>query len=77
MDGHFTLCRYTIPGRTVTRAAIRRLPTATARLRTRSKSCWICGGHSGIGVHFLRVLRFALPLIHSTYFSTIISVIQG
>jgi hypothetical protein len=26
-------------------------------------ACWVCGGQSGIGVGFLRVLRFPLPII--------------
>jgi hypothetical protein len=38
------------------------LPTAAARVRARVWSCGICGGQSGAGVGFLRVLRFPLPI---------------
>jgi hypothetical protein len=38
------------------------LPTAAARVRTRVWSCGICGGQSGAGAGFLRVLRFPLPI---------------
>jgi hypothetical protein len=43
--------------------AVRRwLPTAAARVRVRA-ACGICGGQSGTGPGFLRVLRFPLPII--------------
>jgi hypothetical protein len=48
---------------TVAQAVSRRFPTAAARFRTRVKSCGICGGHSGTGTGFLRVLRLPLPSI--------------
>jgi hypothetical protein len=38
------------------------LPTAAARVRVRA-SCGVCGGQSGTGADFLRVLRFPLPII--------------
>jgi hypothetical protein len=38
------------------------LPTAAARVRTRFWSSGICGGQSGAGARFLRVLRFPLPI---------------
>jgi hypothetical protein len=38
------------------------LPIAEARVRDRVRSCGICGGHSGTGAGFLRVLRFPLPI---------------
>jgi hypothetical protein len=38
------------------------LPTAGARVRARVWSCGICGGQSGGGVGFLRVLRFLVPI---------------
>jgi hypothetical protein len=41
----------------------RRLPTAAARFRVQLRSCGICGGHSGTGAGFLRVLRFPLPIL--------------
>jgi hypothetical protein len=37
------------------------LPTAAARVRVRA-ACGVCGGQSGTGAGFLRVLRFPLPL---------------
>jgi hypothetical protein len=36
------------------------LPTATARVQSRVWSSGICGGQSGAGAGFLRVLRFPL-----------------
>jgi hypothetical protein len=41
----------------------RRLPTAAARVRAQVRSCGICGGRSGAGAGFLRVLRFLLPIL--------------
>jgi hypothetical protein len=38
------------------------LPTAAARVRVRA-ACGGCGGQSGTGSGFLRVLRFPLPII--------------
>jgi hypothetical protein len=44
-------------------SAVRRwLPTAAARVRVRT-ACRICGGESGTGAGFLRVLQFPLPII--------------
>jgi hypothetical protein len=44
-------------------SAVRRwLPTAAARVRVRA-ACRVCGGQSGTGAGFLRVLRFHLPII--------------
>jgi hypothetical protein len=37
-------------------------PNAAARVRARVWSCGICGGQSGAGAGFLRVLRFPLPI---------------
>jgi hypothetical protein len=39
------------------------LPTAAARVRTQIRSRGICGGQSGNGASFLRVLRFPLPIL--------------
>jgi hypothetical protein len=44
--------------RAVAQAVSRWLPTAAARVQ----SCGICGGQSGTGAGFLRVLRFPLPV---------------
>jgi hypothetical protein len=44
-------------------SAVRRwFPTAAARVRVRA-ACGVCGGQSGAGAGFLRVLRFPLPII--------------
>jgi hypothetical protein len=39
------------------------LLTATARVRHQVKSCGICGGQSGTGVDFLRVIRLYVSII--------------
>jgi hypothetical protein len=49
-------------GRAVAQAVSRWLPTAAALLRVRA-ACGVCGGHSGSGAGFLRVLRIPLPII--------------
>jgi hypothetical protein len=46
-------------GRATAQAVSRWLPTAAA---TRVWSSGICGGRSGAGADFLRVLRFPLPM---------------
>jgi hypothetical protein len=43
-------------------AVSRWLPTAVARVRARVCPSGICGGQSGIGASFLRVIRFPLPI---------------
>jgi hypothetical protein len=48
-------------GRFVAQAVSRWLPTAAARVRARVWSSGICGGRSGAGAGFLRVLQFPLP----------------
>jgi hypothetical protein len=50
-------------GRPVAQAVSRRLLTATARVRAQVRSCGVCGGQSGTGAGFLRVLRFPLPVL--------------
>jgi hypothetical protein len=61
---------YCMIGRAVAQAVSRWLPTAAARLRVRA-ACGVCGGQSGTGAGFLRVLRVS-PANHSTNFSIII-----
>jgi hypothetical protein len=54
--------RYVSFGRAIAQAVSRWFPTAAARIRARVWSCGICGGQSGAGAGFLRVLRFPLPI---------------
>jgi hypothetical protein len=49
-------------GRAIAQAVSRWLPTAAAGVRIRVESCGICGGQSGAGAGFLRVLRCPLPI---------------
>jgi hypothetical protein len=49
-------------GRAIAQAVSRLLPTKAARVRSRVWSSGICGGQSGAGAGFLRVLRFPLPI---------------
>jgi hypothetical protein len=48
--------------RAVAQAVSRWLPTSPARVRVRA-ACGMCGGQSGTGAGFLRVLRFPLSII--------------
>jgi hypothetical protein len=50
-------------GRAIGQAVSRWLPTAAARVRARVWSSGICGGQSGAGAGFLRVLRFPLSIL--------------
>jgi hypothetical protein len=49
-------------GSAVAQAVSRWLPTTAARVRIRA-GCEVCGGQSGTGACFLRVLLFPLPII--------------
>jgi hypothetical protein len=49
-------------GRALAQAVSRWLPTAAARVRVRA-ACGVCGGQSGTGAGFFRVLQFPLPII--------------
>jgi ribosomal protein S14 len=53
---------YFTVGRAVAQAVSGWLPTAAARVRVRT-ACEVCGGQSGTGAGFLRVLRFPLWII--------------
>jgi hypothetical protein len=57
-----TFIRLFTLGRAIAQAVSRWLPTAAARVRSRVWSSGICGGQSGAGAGFLRVLRFPLPI---------------
>jgi hypothetical protein len=70
--GTFALCDdssigqvilHTGRGRAIVQAVSRRLPTAAARDRSQVRICGNCGGQSGTGAGFLRVLRFPLPIL--------------
>jgi hypothetical protein len=50
-------------GRAKAQAVSPRLPTAADRVRARVRSSGICGGQSGTGAGFLRVLRFPLLIL--------------
>jgi hypothetical protein len=60
--------KFTLPhltpgkGHAIAQAVSRWLPTAAARVQARVWSCGICGGQSGAGTGFLRVLWFPLPI---------------
>jgi hypothetical protein len=66
--------RNNIADRAVARVLGGRLHTEAVRVRAQVKSCGTYGGQSGTAAGFLRVLRFPLPLIHSTNCSTIITI---
>jgi hypothetical protein len=51
-----------IQSRAIAQAVSRWLPTPAARVRARVWSSGICGGQSGAGAGFLRVLLFPLPI---------------
>jgi hypothetical protein len=61
-----SLVRYWAIGRAVAQAVSHRLPTAAVRVRDQVMPCGICGGQSGTGAGFLRVLRLPLPSLIPT-----------
>jgi hypothetical protein len=50
-------------GRAIVQVVSRRLPTAAAWVQSQVRLCGICGGQSGTGVGFFRVLRFLLLIL--------------
>jgi hypothetical protein len=65
-------------GRSVARAVSLWLPTTAGRVRAKVRTYGICGGQSGAGARFLRVLRFPLPIfIPLTASHTSSSIIRG
>jgi hypothetical protein len=64
-------------GRAIAQEVSRRLPTAAARVRAQVRSCGICGGQSGTGACFLRVLRFLLPILIPPIAPHSSSIIRG
>jgi hypothetical protein len=72
--------RYT--GRAIAQAVSRWLPTAAVRGSRPGRHVGFCGGQSGPGAGFLRVLRFPLPnsfhqLLQKIIFTTIINQSSG
>jgi hypothetical protein len=59
---HFDFDLDQIRGRAIAHAVSRWFPTAMTRVQATVCSCGICGGQSGTGAGFLRVLRFPLPI---------------
>jgi hypothetical protein len=57
----YTLCF----GRAIVQAVSRWLPATEARVRPWVSSIGICGGQSGAGAGFLRLLRFPMPVFIS------------
>jgi hypothetical protein len=69
--------RYFLLGCVIAQAVIRWFPTSADRVRARFRSCWICGGQSGTGACFLRVLRILLPVFIPPIAAQSFSIIWG
>jgi hypothetical protein len=61
-SSHWLSLRNSVCGRAIAQAVSRWLSIAAARVQTRIWSSGFCGGQSGAGAGFLRVLRFPLPI---------------
>jgi hypothetical protein len=68
---------YSFESRAIAQAVSRRLSTAAARVRAKVRSCEICGGKSGTGAGFLRVLWFPLPILIPPTAPHLSSIIRG
>jgi hypothetical protein len=66
-----------VPDSAIAQAVSRRLPTATARVRVRVRSCGIFGRQSSFGTGFLRAFRFPLPILILPTSSHSSSIIRG
>jgi hypothetical protein len=55
------VCNFCV-GRAIAQAVSRWLPITATQIRAQVRSRGICGGQSGIGAGFLRLLRFPLPI---------------
>jgi hypothetical protein len=77
-------------GRAIAETVSRWLPNAAASVRSRFWSSGICGGQSGAGAGFLRLLRFPLsifippiapqspsPIIWGWYSRSVVVAVQG
>jgi hypothetical protein len=64
-------------GRAIAQAVSRWLPTAAVRGSTPGRHVGFCGGQSGVGAGFLRVLRFLLPNSFHQLLKKIITINQS
>jgi hypothetical protein len=52
-----------LSGHAITQMVCHRLPTAAARVPSQVRISGVCGGQSGTGAGFLRILQFPLPIL--------------
>jgi hypothetical protein len=60
---YFTNDQANQQGRAIAQAVSRQLPNAADRFRAQARLSGVCGGKSGTGRSFLRVLLFPLPIL--------------